>query len=279
MIDYKYSLDFSNSRESLRNTWPLLFGDVIFMNINIISKCIHVPSKDERSVHKGAWINKLASLFDLHCLNVKQETSIEDLLSQSTLPSKDKDFIICDLVCETHVTWDPRGFVDRDACSWVWVRSYNFLPNILWNIITFNCINNIFLIHSSSESENEVVFEWAQSHTGPGNTQAIDLFPLIFLDIVDFTESIDLAIHKSANYIYVPFYGTKWMVSMWINHLSFFIKIGKYFIVSVACFQILIASFVASTNQVDATVLSCNWSWIERNLTFHWYASLFKFLV
>lgn len=276
-----YSITFvlSNSRESLRNTRPLLFCNVIFMDIDIVSECIHVASKDEWSIHEGAWINELTFLFDLHFLNVEQETSIEDLLSQGTLSSKDEYLIVSDLVGKTHVTWDPWWFINRDACSWVWVCSYNFLPNILWNVITFNGINNVFLIDSSSKCKNEVIFERTQSYTWSSYAQAINLFPLILLNIIDFTESIDLAIDKSANNIYVPFYCTKRMIGMWINHLSFFIKICKYLIVSEACFQILIASFVASANQIDASVLGCNWSRIKRNFTFHCYLSLFKFLI
>jgi len=77
------------------------------MDIDIVSECIHVASKDEWSIHEGAWINELTFLFDLHFLNVEQETSIEDLLSQGTLSSKDEYLIVSDLVGKTHVTWDP----------------------------------------------------------------------------------------------------------------------------------------------------------------------------
>lgn len=148
-----------SSGKSFWNAAPFLFSNVILVDVNIISKSIQVAAEHQRGVHEGAGIHKFSPLSNLHFLDVEYETSIEDLLSDSTFSAKDHDFIVCNLVGKTHVSRDPMRLVDLKRSGATATCSYNFLPDIFGNIIAFNGINNILLINPTTKCENEVVLE------------------------------------------------------------------------------------------------------------------------
>ena len=71
-----------------------------------------------------------------------------------TLTSKQKDFVIRDLVGKTHVRRHPVGLVD--------LGSANLLPHVPRDVINFYRINNALLIYSSTKSEDVVVLKYCQ---------------------------------------------------------------------------------------------------------------------
>lgn len=92
------------------------------MHINIVAIRVETPIEYKRSVHERTWINEGATLPNLHLLNVKHEAPIEDLERQGRFTTKDQNFILCNLVGQSHVRWHPPCLVDQGR--------WNFLPNI-----------------------------------------------------------------------------------------------------------------------------------------------------
>ena len=163
------------------------------MDIDVISKSIKVSTKHQWGVHERARVDKLSFLSDRHFLDVEYEASIEDLLSKSTLSSEDDDFVISDLIRKTHVSRDPSSLVQ----GW----TLNFLPHILRDVIAFNCVNDVLLINPSYKSKNVVVLERGESNSRSGYSETINLLPLVFLDVINFTEAINLTVDKGSDHI------------------------------------------------------------------------------
>ena len=92
------------------------------MHEDVIAVGVQAPVENEGRVHKRTWIDQTASFPQLHLLDVKHEASVEDLEGQCGFASKDQDFVFCNLIGQTHVSWDPLSFVDD-------TERY-FLPNI-----------------------------------------------------------------------------------------------------------------------------------------------------
>ena len=153
------------------------------------------------------------------------------------------------------------------------------MPDVLGNIIALNGVNDSFLVDSSSKREDIVVFERAKCHTRSCNSETVDLLPLIFLDVINLTESIDLRIDECAYDVNISFNGTKRMICMWVNHAGLFIEVGEDFIVSPALFQVSGPSLITSTNEVDTTVFYGNRSGIKRHFKVHLDVSFLEFLV
>ena len=141
----------SSSRECFLDTDPFLFSDFVFVDVNVISKCVQVSTKYKRCIHERARVNKFSFFSDLHFLYIEYEASIEDLRSQSTFTSKNHNLIVSNLVSQTHIPLNPRGFIN--------LRSRNFLPNIFWDIIALNSVYNSLLVNSASKCKDEVIFE------------------------------------------------------------------------------------------------------------------------
>ena len=129
------------------------------------------------------------------------------------------------------------------------------MPDILADVVAFNSINNVFLVNSSSEREDVIVLERAQSHTGSSDSQGVNLLPLIFLNVINLAETVNLAVHESAHDVNEPLDGAQRMIGMREDHRRLFIHIGKDLVVSVAFLEVLVLSFVAPSDQVDAAVL------------------------
>lgn len=92
------------------------------------------------------------------------------------------------------------------------------MPDILADVVAFNSINNVFLVNSSSEREDVIVLERAQSHTGSSDSQGVNLLPLIFLNVINLTETVNLAVHESAHDVDEPFDGAQRMIGMREDH-------------------------------------------------------------
>ena len=76
---------------------------VVLVHINVIAVGLHVAVEDKRRVHKGARVNKTSSLLDLHLLDIEYEAAVEDMESNSALPTKKNNLVVSDLVCQSHV--------------------------------------------------------------------------------------------------------------------------------------------------------------------------------
>jgi len=122
------------------------------MDVNIITEGIERATEDEGRVHKAAGVNQLSAFLDLHLLDVHDEATVEDLLSQSTLTSKDDDLVVRDLVGQTHVAGDPLALVEAGS-------ALNLLPDVLRDVVALYGVYDILLVDSSSERENVVVLE------------------------------------------------------------------------------------------------------------------------
>ena len=73
------------------------------------------------------------------------------------------------------------------------------MPDILGNIVTLNCVNNLALVDSAAKSKNEVVLEAAESNTRASDSKTVNLLPLVFADVIDFTEAVDLTVDEGAD--------------------------------------------------------------------------------
>ena len=153
------------------------------------------------------------------------------------------------------------------------------MPDVLADIVTLDSIYNIFLINSTSKGKNVVVFERAQGDARSGDSQRVDLLPLVFLDIIDLTEPVNLTVDERANNIDESLDSTERVVSVREDHRGLFVHIGENFIVSVTFLQILVLSLVAAPNQVDSSVFSGNRSGVKGHLELHGDGSLFKLRV
>lgn len=143
-------------------------------------------------------------------MDIEDKTPIENLERKSALASKNQYFMISYLVSQTHIPRDPVRLVN--------LRGFYFLPDVFWNIIAFDGVYDVLLIDSASECEDIFVHKSWQSYSRPCDSQRINLFPLIFLYIVNFTNSIHQAVEKCGDYINEPFNGTQTMISMGVKH-------------------------------------------------------------
>ena len=105
------------------------------------------------------------------------------------------------------------------------------------------------------------------------------MFPLVLLNVVDFAESVDLAVHECSYNVDETLNCAQGVISVRIDHASFFIEIGEDFVVSVTFLKVLVSSLVASTNQINSTVFRCDRPGVKRNLEFHLNWSFFEFSV
>lgn len=75
----------------------------------------------------------------------------------------------------------------------------DFLPDVLGDVVTLDCINDILLVYTTSEREDVVVLKCTQSNTRSSNSETVNLFPLILLDVIDLTKSVDLAVYEGTD--------------------------------------------------------------------------------
>mgnify|MGYP007112324709 CR=1 FL=1 len=168
-----------------------MLSDVIFVDVDVISKGVEIASEHQGGVHERARVHEFAFFSHLHLLDVEYEAPVEDLRSQSTLSSENHDFVVSDLVSKTHVSLDPVGLVH--------LRSSDLLPNVFGDAIALNGVNNVLLINSSSESKDKFILESTQGNTRSCDSETVNLLPFILLNVVHFTESVDLAVNKGSD--------------------------------------------------------------------------------
>ena len=60
---------------------PLLLGNTVLMNVNVIAVSIKTAIKHKRCVHEAARINQASSLTNLHFFNIEDKAAIEDVES------------------------------------------------------------------------------------------------------------------------------------------------------------------------------------------------------
>lgn len=209
------------------------------MNVDIVAISIQASVKYQRSIHEWAGVDKTTSLTNLHFFNIKHKASIKDLECQCWFTSEDQNLVISNLVSKAHIGRHPFSFINK----WCW----NFLPNISWNIIALNSIYYLLLIHSTSKSENVVVFKWTKTHTCPWNSHWINFFPLVLLSIVLFTVSIYNIVYKCTYYIDKSINTANRVVSMCFIHVCNSGEWWKDLIIAIARIQIQIVMFNIAT--------------------------------
>lgn len=182
------------------------------MDIRIVSISVQTSVENQGSVHERARVDKTATLTDLHFFNIEDEATIENLESHCTFASKYHNFVISDLICKAHVCRNPFWFIH----DWGW----NLLPNISWNVITFNSINNLFLVNTAAKRENVIIFECTETHSGSRNSHWVNLLPLVFLGIVLFTVAVNRIIYISADNINKSIQTNYRVISVLVMHVS-----------------------------------------------------------
>ena len=133
-----------------------MLGNVIVVNVDVIAERVQVTAKNKRRVHETARVHKLAFFADLHLLHVEHEATVENLERDRTLTAEDEYLIISNLIGKTHVAGDPLGLVTE------WLR--NLLPYVLGDVVALDRVNDLALVHSAAEREDEVVLEAAEGH-------------------------------------------------------------------------------------------------------------------
>lgn len=128
------------------------------------------------------------------------------------------------------------------------------MPNVLRDVIALNCVNDVLLVDPSSKGKNVIIFERAESYTGPSNTKAINLLPLILLNIIDLAEAVNLAVDESADDINKALNGAKRVVSVREDHACLFIEVSEDLIVSVALLKILVSPLVTTTDEINTSI-------------------------
>lgn len=68
------------------------------MHEDVVAVRIQGPVEDQGRIHERTWVYKTATFLDLHFFDVEDETSIEDLESESGLTTKYQDLVLCDLI-------------------------------------------------------------------------------------------------------------------------------------------------------------------------------------
>lgn len=220
------------------------------MDVDVVSKRIQIAAENERGVHKRAWVHQFSLLTDLHLLYVEDEAAIEDLEGERALSAEYEDLVVGNLVSETHVARNPVRFVT--------VGSLNFLPHVLRDIVALDSVDDLFLVNSSSKGKYEVVLEAAESDTRSCHSQAVDLLPLVFSNVVNLAVAVNKAVDECSDDVDEAFERAKRVVRVRINHTGLLIKHAKYLVVSVALLEILVSSLVAAADEVDATILGRN---------------------
>ena len=84
-----------------------MLGNVVAVNINIVTIRIQIVVENKRRVHKRTRVYKTSPLFYLHLLNVEDKTSVENLESDRAFSSKQNDFVVCNLVSQSHIGRHP----------------------------------------------------------------------------------------------------------------------------------------------------------------------------
>ena len=150
------------------------------------------------------------------------------------------------------------------------------MPNVFADVIAFNSVNDVLLINSASKGEDVIVLEGAQCNTRSGNSQRVDLLPLVLLNVVNLTEPVNLAVNESTHHIDKSLDGTKGVVCVREDHRGLLVHIGEDLVVPIALLQVLVLSLVAPADQVDSTVLSGDRSGVKWDFKLHGNRSLLE---
>lgn len=135
----------------LLDNWPFLIRNWILVNVYVIAISVHVMVEYQGDIHEGTGTDKTALFLYFHFLNVKHKNSIEYLKCNCTLSSKYHDFLVSDLIGQTHIWWDPPWFV--------YLGSRDFLPLVSVNIVDLNNVYYVSLINPSSKCKQVLILE------------------------------------------------------------------------------------------------------------------------
>lgn len=150
------------------------------------------------------------------------------------------------------------------------------MPNISGNIVTFDRVYDLLLVHTTTKWEDVIVFECTETYSGSRNSHRVNLLPLVLLSIVLFAIAINRIIDVSTYNIYKSIQTNYWMVSVLMVHVSYLFQRIEHFVVVVTCVQIQISMLNVPTNQINLSWLSCDWSWVEGNFVRHLYLLFIK---
>ena len=200
-------------------------------------------------------------LTNLHLLDVKNKTAIEDLGRDGTLTAKNQDLVVGHLISKTHIARNPIRLV----AEW----SGDLLPDVLGDVVALDRVHNLALVDSTAKSKDEVVFEAGQGHAASRNPEAVDLRPLVLPNVVNFTRAKDLAVHEAADNVDEAFKTANRVVSVRVNHASLLVEQGEDLVVSVALLEVLVSSLVAPADKVDTAILGGDASRVQRHVQLH----------
>jgi len=250
-----------SSLNGLQDYRPFLLRNVVLVHVNIIAKCVHIVVKHERGVHEWARVDKTTALLYNHLFDVENKTPVKDLESDGALATENHDFVVSNLVGQTHVTCYPFALVDQ--------RSSDFLPDVTLDVIHFNSINNALLINTTTESEQVLVLEWAQSNASSGHSHVSNLLPFVLLSVVSFAVGINLVVDESTDNIDKPFNSAHTMVCVRIVHIGNSLESSEDFIVTTAILKIHVQSLNITSDKVNLSTFSSNWSRVQRYFILH----------
>ena len=124
------------------------------MHVDVVTVRVQATIENEWSVHERAGINKTSVLAHAHLFYVEDIAPIENLEEDGGFTSEDHDFLVGDLVRQTHVRWHPACFVNSHSTS-------NLLPYVSLDVVHFNSVHDAFLVNTPSESKHVVVLKGA----------------------------------------------------------------------------------------------------------------------
>lgn len=104
------------SKHGLRDAGPLLLGDGVLVDVNVVPVSVKGVVKHERGVHEGTRVHQGTPLKHFHLFYVENKHAIEDLESQSAFASEYHNLLVRYLVSQTHVPRDPFGLVTHRGC-------------------------------------------------------------------------------------------------------------------------------------------------------------------
>ena len=240
---------------------PLRFLDVVAMDVDVITVSVEASIEDERSVHEGAGVNKTSMFTHAHLFDVKHITPVEDLEHHGTLATEYHDLLLSYLMGQTHVGGHPVALVNHG--------SLDLLPDITFDVVALDGVNDALLVDSTSESEHIVVLEGTERNTGSGDSHLSQDFPFILLTIILFTVSEHLVVDESSNDVKESLDGTDRVISVGVVHASYLEKSSEELVVAVATLEVHIHGLEVASGKINCTCFDRNGARVEGDFMLH----------
>lgn len=198
---------------------PLLLGDVVLMDVDVVAVGVEALVENKRRVHKRTWINKASTFANFHFLNIEDETTVEDMEGCSAFATEQNDFVVSNLVRQAHVGGHPLRLVHL-GCA-------DLLPHVARDVVALNGVNDPLLVNSATESEDVVVFEDTQRSAGARHAHISDQLPFVLLRVVYFAVAVDLVAYEGADDVDEVLDGAYRMICVRVVHVAHLVKDSK----------------------------------------------------